>query len=52
MGLIVALLVIWLVLAVLGFAVKGLFWLAIIGLVLFVATAAVGWFRNRGSIGS
>ncbi|WP_181419837.1 hypothetical protein [Arthrobacter psychrolactophilus] len=52
MGLIVGLLVIWLVLALLGFVVKGLLWLAIIGIVLFVATAAVAWFRNRGSIRS
>jgi hypothetical protein len=35
-------LVIWLVLAVLGFVIKGLFWLAIIGIVLFVATAVFG----------
>ncbi|MGO2542538.1 MAG: hypothetical protein ACTH8J_15425 [Specibacter sp.] len=52
MGLIIGLLVIWLVLALLGFVIKGLVWLAIIGIVLFVATAAVGWFRNRGSIRS
>lgn len=51
-GLIVGLLVIWFVLALLGFVIEGLFWLAIIGIVLFVATAAVGWFRNRGSIRS
>lgn len=51
-GLIIGLLVIWLVLALLGFVIKGLVWLAIIGIVLFVATAAVGWFRNRGSIRS
>lgn len=51
-GLIIALLVIWLVLTLLGFVIKGLVWLAIIGIVLFVATAAVGWFRNRGSIRS
>lgn len=51
-GLIIGLLVIWLVLTLLGFVIKGLVWLAIIGIVLFVATAAVGWFRNRGSIGS
>jgi hypothetical protein len=35
-------LVVWVALAVLGFVIKGLFWLAIIGIVLFVATAAVG----------
>ena len=32
------LLVVWLVLAVLGFVIKGLFWLAIIGIVLFLVT--------------
>lgn len=52
MGLIIGLLVVWLILSVLGFAIKGLFWLAIVGLVLFVATGAIGWFRNRGSIRS
>jgi hypothetical protein len=46
-GLIVALLVIWVILAVLGFAIKGLFWLAIIGIVLFVITAIVGFIRRR-----
>lgn len=52
MGLIIGLLVIWLILSVLGFVIKGLFWLAVIGIVLFVATAGIGWFRNRGSIRS
>jgi hypothetical protein len=47
MGLIVALLVIWLVLAVLGVVIKGLFWLFIVGLILFVATGVVGWLRRR-----
>lgn len=46
-GIILALLVIWLVLSVLGFVVKGLVWLAIIGIVLFVATAAIGWIRRN-----
>ena len=41
-GLIVLLLIVWLVLAVLGFVIKGLFWLAIIGIVLFLATGAYG----------
>ncbi|MET4004839.1 MULTISPECIES: hypothetical protein [Arthrobacter] len=44
---IAVLLIIWLVLAVLGFVVKGLLWLAIIGVVLFVVTAAVGWVRRN-----
>lgn len=52
MGLIITLLVIWLVFTLLGFVIKGLVWLAIIGIVLFLATAAVGWFRSRGSIRS
>ena len=47
-GLIFFLLVAWLVLAVLGFVIHGLFWLAIIGLVLFFVTGGFGWMRNRG----
>lgn len=46
-GLIIALLVVWLVLSVLGFVVKGLVWLAIIGLILFVGTAAIGFTRRK-----
>ncbi|MDT7742948.1 MAG: hypothetical protein QOE59_2026 [Actinomycetota bacterium] len=42
LALILVALVIWLVLAVLGFVVKGLVWLAIIGIVLFLATAVFG----------
>ena len=41
------LLVIWLVLAVLGFVIKGLFWLAIIAIVLFLATGAYGAIKQR-----
>ncbi|WP_143019181.1 LPXTG cell wall anchor domain-containing protein [Arthrobacter sp. ov407] len=47
MGLIITLLIIWLVLSILGFAVKGLLWLAIIGLVLLVATAVWGWMKRK-----
>ncbi|MGC9669642.1 hypothetical protein ACNTMW_24215 [Planosporangium sp. 12N6] len=46
-GLIIALLVIWLILAVLGLALKGLFWLFVIGAILFVATAVLGFIRRR-----
>ena len=46
-GLIVTLLVIWLILAVLGLIVKGLFWLFVIGAILFVATGLFGWVRRR-----
>jgi hypothetical protein len=37
------LLVVWLVITVLGAVIKGLFWLAVVGLLFFVATAALGW---------
>ena len=47
MGIIVALLIIWLVIVVIGFVVKGIIWLAIIGLVLFLATAAWGWMKRK-----
>ena len=36
------LLIVWLVLTVIGAVVKGLFWLAVVGAVFFVATAVVG----------
>ena len=48
-GFIIFLLVLWLVLAVLGFVIKGIFWLAVIGIVLFVVTAIVGYIRRGGS---
>ncbi|MCW2629363.1 hypothetical protein [Mycobacterium sp.] len=47
MGLIIGLLVIWLILAVLGLALKGLFWLFVIGAILFVATGVMGFVRRR-----
>jgi hypothetical protein len=47
MGLIVGLLVLWLVLVVVGFAVKALLWLAIVGLALFVLTGVLGAIRGR-----
>lgn len=46
-GLIIGLLVIWLVLVVVGFAVKALLWLAIVGIVLFIATGVFGAIRGR-----
>lgn len=45
--LILLLLVTWLVLAVIGFVIKGLLWLAVIGLVLFVATSVWGWLKRE-----
>lgn len=47
MGLILGLLVLWLVLIVVGFTVKALLWLAILGLALFVITGAFGAIRGR-----
>jgi hypothetical protein len=41
------LLVVWLVLTVLGAIVKGLFWLAVVGLIFFAATAAIGWNKRN-----
>lgn len=46
-GLVVGLLVLWVVLAILGFVIHGLVWLAVIGIVLFVATSVFGWVRRR-----
>ena len=40
------LLLVWLVVTVVGAVLKGLFWLAVVGLGLFVLTAALGW-RKR-----
>ncbi|WP_424809445.1 hypothetical protein [Rhodococcus sp. 27YEA15] len=49
LGLIGFLLIIWLIFVVLGFVVKGLLWLAIIGIILFVATAAWGWIKRQAN---
>ena len=49
-GLIIGLLVLWLIFAVVGFVVKSLFWLAIVGIVLFVATGVFGAVRRRSSL--
>ena len=46
---IVILLVLWLGLSLVGFVITGLFWLAVIGLVLFGATALFGWAKNKSS---
>ena len=42
------LLVVWLALTLIGAIVKGLFWLAVIGLLFFVGTAIFGW-SKRGT---
>lgn len=44
--LIIVLLALWLILSIVGFAFEGLLWLAIIGIVLFIATAVIGFVRR------
>lgn len=41
------LLIVGLVLVVLGFAVEGLMWLALIGIVLFIGTEVWGWLKRK-----
>jgi hypothetical protein len=44
---IIILLVIWAILAVVGFVFHGLLWLAVIGIILFIGTLVVGIVRQR-----
>jgi hypothetical protein len=46
-ALIVILLIIWVGFGVIGFAIKGLLWLAIIGIALFVITGIFGLVSGR-----
>ncbi len=48
--LLVVLLVIWLGLTVIGAVIEGLFWLLVVGALLFVATAVWGWFKVRAVV--
>ena len=43
------LLVVWLALSVLGAVIEGLFWLTVIGVLLFVGTAIWGAVQRRGA---
>jgi hypothetical protein len=47
LGLILLLLGVWLVLIVLGAIIEGLFWLVVVGAVLFLATVAYGWGKTK-----
>jgi hypothetical protein len=47
LGLIGLLLVIWIALIVVGALIHGLFWLIVIGVVLFLATSVLGMLRGR-----
>jgi hypothetical protein len=44
---IIVLLVAWAVLAVVGFALQGLLWLGVIGIILFLGTIVFGILRRR-----
>ncbi|MCW6006307.1 hypothetical protein K1W54_17250 [Micromonospora sp. CPCC 205371] len=43
----IVLMVLWLILTIVGFAIEGLLWLGIVGIVLLVGTAAIGAVRRR-----
>lgn len=43
------LLIAWLVLVILGFVIKGLLWLAFVGIILFIVTGIVGWIRRKAA---
>jgi hypothetical protein len=47
--LVLVLLAAWLILSIVGFALEGLLWLGIIGIVLFVATAIIGFVRRAAN---
>lgn len=44
---IVIILVVWVILSIVGFVFEGLFWLGLIGVVLFVGTLIFGILRQR-----
>lgn len=48
-ALLIILLIVWAGLAVFGFVVKGLLWLAVLGIVLFLATIVIGMVRRAGA---
>ena len=45
--LVLLLFAIWIAMTVVGFLVKGLFWLAVVGLLFAAGTAAIGTSRRR-----
>ena len=47
MGLLVLLLIIWLICILLGIFIKGLFWLIVIGAILFVVTGIFGFLKRE-----
>ena len=47
LGFLALLLVIWIALIVVGAVIKGLFWLIIVGVVLFLITSLIGFVRRH-----
>jgi hypothetical protein len=45
--LVLALFAIWIAMTVIGLVIKGLFWLAVVGLLFAAGTAAIGTSRRR-----
>lgn len=43
----IVLLAVWVIVSIVGFAVEGLMWIGIVGVVLFVGTAAIGAVRRK-----
>lgn len=43
----IVLLILWVVVAVMGFIIKGLLWLGFLGVILFLITAAWIYFKGR-----
>ncbi len=50
-GIVIFLLILWAVLSIAGFLIEGLFWLAVIGIILFIATAIWGFIKRNTSAG-
>ena len=48
LGLVIALIILWVVLGIIGFAIKTLSWLLFVALVLFLITLVLGGFGLRG----
>jgi hypothetical protein len=49
-ALLIVLLAVWLLVTLVGVLIEGLFWLVVVGLLLFVATAVWGWFKLRAVV--
>lgn len=50
-GIVIVLLIVWAIISIAGFLIEGLFWLAVIGIILFVATAIWGWLKRNTRAG-